>query len=131
MRPAFRRGYSLVMWSITFGALIAALFFIRPFVERALRVKIYTTTDHFLWGVWPNQKYEYKGEKNVLSKSRSQTDQVMETGEADAGKSFLYVGPKNSQTPTTSTNSSYMTVEEGAENLLNETHIQDVEPDGW
>ncbi len=66
MRPAFRRGYSLVMWSITFGALIAALFFIRPFVERALRVKIYATTDHFLWGSWgPDQKYEYKGENGI------------------------------------------------------------------
>lgn len=124
-----RGGYSLAMWAITFGVLIAVLFMMRPIIEKALRTKVYATTDHFLWGSW-DQEYKYKGEKTTKSKTKTHTQQTMESAEADGGKSILYVGPKNKNKPATETDSAYMSVEEGSEALLNETvvDINDLNP---
>ena len=66
-----RKGSSLVMWSVTFSVLLAALFILQLYLKRPLQGKIMQTTDYLMWKSWGLNPWQYKGDDTTASKTQT------------------------------------------------------------
>lgn len=65
-----RKGYSLIMWTVTFAALLAALALIRAPLNRALRAKADAISDYVFWKQWGSDPKQYWRDENTQTKAR-------------------------------------------------------------
>lgn len=117
------KAYSLVMWTATFTALLAAVALIQVPLKRALRPKVRATADYVLWTSWSNDAKLEPTEKTSRAKSISAGYQHSFVNEKHADADFpnstggiLRYGAINQRNETRVSSG----VEEGSEVLLNE-----------
>lgn len=106
------RGYSMTMWVVTFGIVVAGLFFIRTPLKRALQGKIISSTDYLLWTSWGNSTDQYKGDESSHVKSKA--SQQQDTYIQEQRNKVINVGVSSSKAEQSASTG----VEQGSEALL-------------
>ena len=106
-----RRGSSLVMWSVTFSVLLAALFIFQLYLKRPLQGKIMQTTDYLMWTKWHQEPWQYKGDDTTASKT--QTIQPY-TSRLHEGSNSITMSARSNDTEAAKSSS----VNDGSEPLL-------------
>lgn len=71
-----RRGNTLIMWTVTFLAVVSAIAIIQPSIKRILADKIEVFGNYTFWGKWYKDPFsddptEYVRDKNSRAKTKS------------------------------------------------------------
>lgn len=80
-----RKGYSLIVWAVTFIALLAGLAVIRGSLSRALRAKADAAADYVFWKQWGSGPEQHLRDKNSQAKVRSLRQQKTSLTEFKSG----------------------------------------------
>lgn len=122
----WRKGYSLVMWTVTLSMVIMGVLFIRTPLKRALQGRIIGSADYLFWTRWGEEVDQYKGEEANFSKARDDENQNTTVAE------FVLPLPQRSATyvetgvdSAKGEDSVSAAVEEGSEIFLRKSGILD------
>lgn len=111
-----QKGQSLVMWTVTFGIVVAAMVFIRMPFKRGLQGKIMAAADYCFWSVWDKPVEQYKGDLTSFVKSKTAQDQEMIVHEQKREQQQATI--KNFINSSVQEDSAFTAVEDGAESYL-------------
>lgn len=110
-----RKGDSIIMWVVTFSALIAALAIIRVPLNRALQGKAKGMTDQILWKQWGNAPEQHLRDENSWTKSKAIQQDTKRFSENHQGVTVKETKPGDNYRKESSVSSS---VADGSEVML-------------
>ncbi len=86
-----KKGYSLIMWTTTFAAVLAALVLVQVPFRRALETKLKATADYAIWSKWGDTPQRYAHDDNTRSRSKASQSNVSESLMSHDGTTKTYM----------------------------------------